>query len=237
MPQHAVGIVTATSATGVRVNPRRAAMQADAFICNALTVMLGLLNAQSLGLAIGAIMPGYQQAQTTATVLMLTFMLCSGFWIQEVPGFLQWIRCGARSLPEMAASCKLNAACTLARDTSVRLKRSLRAPVCCSSHAACADVAACPRRYLSWIYWTYSLQLKIQFRDATYYNCRLLDGIEENDIAVQSQCAPVRNVSADINTPRDVEDSPWLDIVVLFIMLIVLRVLVYLVLLYKTRRA
>lgn len=67
--------------------------QAEAFICNALVIILGILNAQSLGLAVGAIMPGYQQAQTTATVLILTFMLCSGFWIQEVPSFLRWIRC------------------------------------------------------------------------------------------------------------------------------------------------
>jgi len=73
----------------------RRAVQADAFICNALVIILGILNAQSLGLAVGAIMPGYQQAQTTATVLILTFMLCSGFWIQEVPVFLQWVRCGA----------------------------------------------------------------------------------------------------------------------------------------------
>lgn len=96
---------------------------------------------------------------------------------------------------------------------------------------------ACACRYLSWVYWTYSLQLKIQFRGATYYNCRLQDGVDENDILVRSQCDPVDNVSAELGTPRDVTESPLLEIGVLIFMLIALRVLVYLVLWKKTRRA
>jgi ATP-binding cassette, subfamily G (WHITE), member 2 len=67
-------------------------VQVEFFISHCLTVILGILNAQSLGLLVGALTRTYDQALTLSTVLLLAFMLCAGFFIQAVPAFLGWVK-------------------------------------------------------------------------------------------------------------------------------------------------
>jgi hypothetical protein len=67
----------------------------EIFVGHCLTIILGILNAQSFGLLIGVTTKNFDQAQTSATVIVLSFMLCAGFFIQEVPGFLSWVKCAA----------------------------------------------------------------------------------------------------------------------------------------------
>jgi ABC-2 type transporter len=63
------------------------------FFANWLAVLLMAMVAQSIGLLLGAAFASVQKAQTAATVSMLTFILCSGFWIKSVPGWLVWVKC------------------------------------------------------------------------------------------------------------------------------------------------
>lgn len=70
-------------------------MQAGWFIANWLSVLLVGLVGQSIGYIFGAGFGSLQQAQTAATVSMLTFVLCSGFWIKGVPSWLEWVKCAS----------------------------------------------------------------------------------------------------------------------------------------------
>ena len=63
------------------------------FLVNWLSILLIALTAQSIGYLFGAAFGGVQKAQTAATVTMLTLILCSGFWIKEVPNWLEWVKC------------------------------------------------------------------------------------------------------------------------------------------------
>jgi hypothetical protein len=97
-------------------------------------------------------------------------------------------------------------------------------------------VAAC--RYLSFVYWGYSLLLKIQFHDKTYVDCGLLDPTNQQVQPGQSvRCEEIQNISETINLPRNADESPWPEIVILLGMLFLFRYSIYLVLRYKTRRA
>ena len=72
--------------TGLRVS-------AAGFFANWATVLLVAMVAQSIGLLLGAGLASVQRAQTAATVSMLTLILCSGFWIKDVPNWLEWVKC------------------------------------------------------------------------------------------------------------------------------------------------
>ncbi|RRT37838.1 hypothetical protein B296_00051942 [Ensete ventricosum] len=58
-----------------------------------LAVLLGyVLVAQGLGLAFGAAIMDAKQASTIATVTMLAFLLTGGFYVQNIPGCLAWMK-------------------------------------------------------------------------------------------------------------------------------------------------
>lgn len=55
-------------------------------------VLLNVLVAQGLGLALGAVLMDVKQATTLSSVLMLVFLLASGYYIQHIPMFIDWLR-------------------------------------------------------------------------------------------------------------------------------------------------
>uniref|UniRef100_A0A803LHR4 ABC transporter domain-containing protein n=1 Tax=Chenopodium quinoa TaxID=63459 RepID=A0A803LHR4_CHEQI len=63
-----------------------------AFFLTLLTVFLGIVAAQGLGLSIGAAFMDIKKAMTLASVLIMSFMLAAGFFIQDVPPFMSWVR-------------------------------------------------------------------------------------------------------------------------------------------------
>ncbi|KAK7342633.1 hypothetical protein VNO80_25589 [Phaseolus coccineus] len=62
------------------------------FLCTLLTILLDVLVSQGLGLAIGAIVMDQKSATTLASVIVLTSVLVSGYYIQHVPKFVAWIK-------------------------------------------------------------------------------------------------------------------------------------------------
>eukprot|EP00803_Ostreobium_quekettii_P010334 evm.model.scf_2037.2 EVM.evm.TU.scf_2037.2 scf_2037:9622-19005(-) len=74
--------------TGLRIS-------AGAFFGNWLGVMLLTLVGQSVGMLIGASVMDVQKAQTVATVLMLGLMLVGGFFVREVPSWIDWLKYGS----------------------------------------------------------------------------------------------------------------------------------------------
>ncbi|XP_010244004.1 PREDICTED: ABC transporter G family member 22-like isoform X2 [Nelumbo nucifera] len=64
----------------------------SAFSLSMLTLFLTIVSAQGLGLAIGAAFMDVKKATTLASVLVMTFMLAGGFFVQKVPSFMSWIR-------------------------------------------------------------------------------------------------------------------------------------------------
>ena len=48
--------------------------------------------AQSLGLALGALVMDLKSATTLGSVIMLTFMLAGGYYVQHVAVFIAWVR-------------------------------------------------------------------------------------------------------------------------------------------------
>lgn len=58
-----------------------------------LTVVLcNVLVAQGLGLAFGALIMDQKSAATLGSVIMMSFQLSSGYYVQHVPPFISWIR-------------------------------------------------------------------------------------------------------------------------------------------------
>ncbi|XP_042012968.1 ABC transporter G family member 9-like [Salvia splendens] len=65
---------------------------AGAFFLGLLTILYNVLGAQGLGLAIGAVVMDQQTATTLGSVIMLAFSLAGGFFVQNVPVFIAWIK-------------------------------------------------------------------------------------------------------------------------------------------------
>uniref|UniRef100_A0A7N0U0L7 ABC transporter domain-containing protein n=1 Tax=Kalanchoe fedtschenkoi TaxID=63787 RepID=A0A7N0U0L7_KALFE len=63
-----------------------------AFILSILVVIYNVLVAQSLGLAIGAILMDIKQATTLASVTTLVFLAAGGYYVQQIPPFIVWIK-------------------------------------------------------------------------------------------------------------------------------------------------
>ncbi|CAN4121195.1 unnamed protein product [Withania somnifera] len=63
-----------------------------AFSLTLLTILLSIIAAQGLGLAIGVAFMDTKKATTFASVTLMTFMLSGGFFVQEVPAFISWVR-------------------------------------------------------------------------------------------------------------------------------------------------
>ncbi|KAJ0081904.1 hypothetical protein Patl1_10821 [Pistacia atlantica] len=62
------------------------------FIYTLLVSLYSALVAQSLGLAIGAVVMEQMMANTIAVTVVLIFMLAGGFLVQDIPIFLSWIQ-------------------------------------------------------------------------------------------------------------------------------------------------
>lgn len=64
----------------------------SAFFLTLLTIFLSATTAQGLGIAIGAAMMDVKKATTLASVILLTFMLAGGYFVEHLPSFISWIK-------------------------------------------------------------------------------------------------------------------------------------------------
>ncbi|XAR70745.1 hypothetical protein NMG60_11027720 [Bertholletia excelsa] len=62
------------------------------FILSLLVVLYNVLVAQSLGLAFGAILMDVKKATTLASVTTLVFLIAGGYYIQQIPPFIVWLK-------------------------------------------------------------------------------------------------------------------------------------------------
>lgn len=62
------------------------------FILTLLVVLYTVLVAQSLGLAIGAILMDLKQATTLASVTTLVFLIAGGYYVRNIPPFIVWLK-------------------------------------------------------------------------------------------------------------------------------------------------
>ncbi|XP_043694384.1 ABC transporter G family member 9 [Telopea speciosissima] len=62
------------------------------FIETLLVLLLSVMVTQGMGLAIGALVMNLKSATTLGSVLVLTFLLASGYYVQHVPAFIAWIK-------------------------------------------------------------------------------------------------------------------------------------------------
>ncbi|KAG6520647.1 ABC transporter G family member 14-like [Zingiber officinale] len=62
------------------------------FLLSLLIVLFSVLVAQSLGLAVGAILMDVKQATTLASVTTLVFLMAGGYYVQHIPTFIVWLK-------------------------------------------------------------------------------------------------------------------------------------------------
>lgn len=62
------------------------------FINTLLVILYNVLVSQGLGLALGAVLMDVKQATTLASVIMLTFLLAGGYYIEHIPPFMTWLK-------------------------------------------------------------------------------------------------------------------------------------------------
>ncbi|KAE8681072.1 ABC transporter G family member 9 [Hibiscus syriacus] len=62
------------------------------FLYTLLVLLLCVLASQGMGLAIGALVMNQKTAAVLGSVIMLTFLLASGYYVQHIPGFISWIK-------------------------------------------------------------------------------------------------------------------------------------------------
>ncbi|WOL13202.1 hypothetical protein Cni_G21971 [Canna indica] len=62
------------------------------FLLSLLIVLFSVLVAQSLGLAVGAILMDVKQATTLASVTTLVFLMAGGYYVQQIPPFIVWLK-------------------------------------------------------------------------------------------------------------------------------------------------
>ncbi|KAL2334151.1 hypothetical protein Fmac_015364 [Flemingia macrophylla] len=62
------------------------------FILSLFVVLYSVLVSQSLGLAFGAILMEVKQATTLASVTTLVFLIAGGYYIQQIPPFIEWLK-------------------------------------------------------------------------------------------------------------------------------------------------
>ncbi|KAB2044114.1 hypothetical protein ES319_D01G067200v1 [Gossypium barbadense] len=65
---------------------------AGSFLYTLFALILCVLGSQGIGLAIGALVMNTKSAATLGSIIMLTFLLASGYYIQQFPGFMSWIK-------------------------------------------------------------------------------------------------------------------------------------------------
>lgn len=146
-----------------------------AFIGHWLSMLLSILVSQSVGLIIGASVMDFKQAQTIATLLMLTMMLTGGFYIRKVPSWLSWLK------------------------------------------------------YCSYIFYGYNMLMKIEFSDRQYQDCGGL-GLDTN-----GTCVPIPDLKDALSLSVDVDESIWMDTIIMVVVFFSFRFALYEVLKRKTR--
>ncbi|KAK6925676.1 ABC transporter-like, ATP-binding domain [Dillenia turbinata] len=62
------------------------------FILSLLIVLYSVLVSQSLGLAFGALLMDVKQATTLASVTTMVFLMAGGYYIQQIPPFIVWLK-------------------------------------------------------------------------------------------------------------------------------------------------
>ncbi|XP_071695464.1 ABC transporter G family member 21-like [Rutidosis leptorrhynchoides] len=62
------------------------------FMLTLLIILLNVLVSQGLGLALGAILMDLKQAATLSSVVMLVFLLAGGYYVQQIPPFISWLK-------------------------------------------------------------------------------------------------------------------------------------------------
>ncbi|XP_020234286.1 ABC transporter G family member 21 [Cajanus cajan] len=62
------------------------------FVLTLLIMLFNVLVSQGIGLALGAILMDVKQATTLASVTMLVFLLAGGYYIQQMPSFIAWLK-------------------------------------------------------------------------------------------------------------------------------------------------
>ncbi|GAB4849532.1 ABC transporter G member 9 [Ancistrocladus abbreviatus] len=62
------------------------------FFYNLFSLLLSVLVSQGMGLALGALVMDQKSATVLGSVIMLTFLLAGGFYVQHVPSFIAWIK-------------------------------------------------------------------------------------------------------------------------------------------------
>ncbi|KVH97461.1 ABC transporter G family member 21 [Cynara cardunculus var. scolymus] len=62
------------------------------FVLTVLIILFNVLVSQGLGLALGAILMDLKQATTLSSVIMLVFLLAGGYYIQQIPSFISWLK-------------------------------------------------------------------------------------------------------------------------------------------------
>lgn len=65
---------------------------AEAFFSGLFVLLFNVICAQGLGLALGASIMAEKKASTLGSVIMLTFTVTSGFYVQHVPKYISWIK-------------------------------------------------------------------------------------------------------------------------------------------------
>lgn len=62
------------------------------FLLSLIVILYNVLVAQSLGLAIGAILMDIKPATTLASVTTLVFLIAGGYYVQQIPPFIVWLK-------------------------------------------------------------------------------------------------------------------------------------------------
>ncbi|KAM3206983.1 hypothetical protein ACQJBY_062270 [Aegilops geniculata] len=62
------------------------------FLLSLLVVLYSVLVAQSLGLAVGAVLMDVKQGTTLASVVTMVFLIAGGYYVQHIPPFIGWLK-------------------------------------------------------------------------------------------------------------------------------------------------
>ncbi|KAJ1695253.1 hypothetical protein LUZ63_011951 [Rhynchospora breviuscula] len=62
------------------------------FIVSLCIVLFSVLVAQSLGLAVGAVLMEVKQGTTLASVITMAFLIAGGYYVQHIPPFIAWLK-------------------------------------------------------------------------------------------------------------------------------------------------
>ncbi|KAF9588792.1 hypothetical protein IFM89_015716 [Coptis chinensis] len=108
-------------------------LTAGHFFETLFVLLFSVMVAQGLGLAIGAMVMDLKSATTLGSVIMLTFLLAGGYYVQHVPGFIAWTKyislshytyklfLMAQYTPNETYSCGPNVSCTVGSYPMIKL--------------------------------------------------------------------------------------------------------------------